>query len=334
MTGMLLLTLLASWGLTGWVRRYAIAHRVLDIPNARSSHSNPTPRGGGLAIVLAFLLVLPALASQGRIDSPLMWALIGAGAWIALLGFLDDHQHIPAGWRLLGHFVGAVWALYWLGGMPPVELFGLKRDLGWTGHVLAALGLVWLLNLYNFMDGIDGIASVETVSACFGGVVLYWFSGNVQLIWAPLALAVAVLGFLYWNFPPASIFMGDAGSGFLGIALGVMAIQAAWISPELFWGWSILLGVFVVDATLTLLHRIVRGERIYEAHCSHAYQYASRCFGGHLPVTLAVAVLNFFWLLPVALWVIVGDVSGLLGLVVAYFPLVVIAWKFRAGAPD
>lgn len=334
MTGVLLLTLLVSWGVTGWVRRYALARSVLDIPNARSSHTTPTPRGGGLAIVLAFLLVLPVLASQGRIESPLMWALLGAGAWTALLGFLDDHQHIPARWRLLGHFVGAVWALYWLGGMPPVELLGLKRDLGWAGHILAALGLVWLLNLYNFMDGIDGIASIETISVCLGGIVLYWLSGNVQLMWAPLALVVAVLGFLYWNFPPASIFMGDSGSGFLGIALGVMALQAAWISPELLWGWLILLGVFIVDATLTLLHRLVRGERVYEAHRSHAYQYASRCFGGHLPVTLAVAVLNFFWLLPVALWVIVGDVSGLLGLVVAYFPLIVIAWKFRAGAPD
>lgn len=334
MTGMLLLTLLVSWGLTGWVRRYALARSLLDIPNARSSHTTPTPRGGGLAIVLAFLLALPVLASQGRIESSLIWALAGTGAWIALLGFLDDHQHIPARWRLLGHVVGAVWALYWLGGMPPVELLGVKRDLGWAGHLLAVLGLVWLLNLYNFMDGIDGIASIETISVCLGGIVLYWVSGNVQLMWVPLALAVAVLGFLYWNFPPASIFMGDAGSGFLGIALGVMALQAAWISPELLWGWLILLGVFIVDATLTLLHRVVRGERVYEAHRSHAYQYASRCFGGHLPVTLAVAVLNFFWLFPVALWVIVGDVSGLLGLVVAYFPLIVIAWKFRAGAPD
>lgn len=334
MTGLLLLILLVSWGLTGLFRRYALARSVLDIPSARSSHSIPTPRGGGLAIVLAFLLVLPVLASQGWLDSPMMLALIGAGAWIALLGFLDDHQHIPAHWRLLGHFVGAVWALYWLGGMPPVEFFGLKRDLGWVGHLLAALGLVWLLNLYNFMDGIDGIASVETIGVCIGGVVLYWASGNEQLMWAPLALAAAVLGFLYWNYPPASIFMGDAGSGFLGMALGVMALHAAWVSPELFWGWLILLGVFVVDATLTLLHRLVRGERIYEAHRSHAYQYASRYLGGHLPVTLAVAVLNLFWLFPVALWVIVGDVSGLLGLVVAYFPLIVIAWKFRAGAPD
>src|SRR5690606_30192313 len=120
------------------------------------------------------------------------------------------------------------------------------------------------------------------------GAILYALLETASLTDLPLLmLAASVLGFLAWNFPPARIFMGDAGSGFLGIALGILSLQAAWIAPTLFWAWQILLGVFVVDATFTLLRRLLRGEKVYEAHRSHAYQYASRRFGRHLPVTLA-----------------------------------------------
>jgi Fuc2NAc and GlcNAc transferase len=320
-----------SLGLTGFLRRYALANSLIDVPNQRSSHTLPTPRGGGVAIVLCFLAALPVLFVAGLLSWPVLWALLGAGAGVALLGFLDDHGHIAARWRLLGHFTAAFWALLWLGGGPPISFFGISVDLAWFGHALAAVYLVWLLNLYNFMDGIDGIASVEAICVCLGAALLYWLSGQPGLIAGPLLLASAVAGFLFWNFPPARIFMGDAGSGFLGMVLGIMSLLAAWVKPELFWSWVILLGVFVVDATWTLLRRLLRGDRVYEAHRSHAYQYASRQFGQHLPVTLAVAAINIFWLLPMALWVGMGGLDGLLGVLVAYAPLVVLAVKFKAG---
>jgi Fuc2NAc and GlcNAc transferase len=317
--------------LTGGLRRYALARSLMDVPNARSSHSVPTPRGGGVAIVLGFLSVLPVLAFLGGLSWTFTWALLGAGAGIALLGFLDDHGHIAARWRLLGHFLGAIWALFWLGGLPALELFGFVLDLGWLGHVLAAIYLVWMLNLYNFMDGIDGIASVEAICACLGACLLYWLGGFESLILAPLVLAMAVAGFLYWNFPPARIFMGDAGSGFLGIILGVLSLQAAWSSPKLLWVWLILLGVFIVDATLTLLRRLLRGDKVYEAHRSHAYQFASRHYGRHLPVTLVVMAINLFWLLPLAACVVLWNMDGALALILAYVPLLVLAVRFHAG---
>jgi Fuc2NAc and GlcNAc transferase len=150
----------------------------------------------------------------------------------------------------------------------------------------------------------------------------------------PLVLAMAVFGFLYWNFPPARIFMGDAGSGFLGIALGVISLQAAWASDQLFWGWLILLGVFIVDATFTLFRRLLRGDKVYEAHRSHAYQYASRQAKRHLPVTLAVVGINLLWLLPIGILVIKFDLDGFLGLIIAYLPLVVVAKIFHAGEQE
>lgn len=331
---LLLLAGVVSALLTGLVRRYALARSLLDLPNARSSHTAPTPRGGGVAIVLATLAALPVLAAAGSLPWAALWALAGAGGFVALVGFLDDHGHIAARWRLLAHFAAAAWALAWLGGVPPLSLFGSEFDLGWLGAALAAVYLVWLLNLYNFMDGIDGIASVEAIAVGVGGALLYALTGHPGLAMAPLVLAAAAGGFLLWNFPPARIFMGDAGSGFLGIVLGVLSLQAAWQAPQLLWSWVILLGVFVVDATLTLLRRLLRGEKVYEAHRSHAYQHASRRYGRHLPVTLAVAAIDLFWLLPIALWVGAGGLDGLLGVTIAYVPLLALAVKFRAGMPE
>lgn len=318
--------------LTAALRRYALARSIMDIPNARSSHAVPTPRGGGVAIVVAFLLALVLVGSEGDYAVHGVIALGGAGALIAIIGFMDDHGHIAARWRLLGHFLAAAWALAWLGGLPPLAVFDLQLDLGWFGAIVAAFYLVWLLNLYNFMDGIDGIASVEAICACLGACLLYWLGGFEQLLILPLLLAMAVAGFLYWNFPPARIFMGDAGSGFLGIALGVLSLQAAWVSSQLFWCWLILLGVFIVDATYTLIRRLSRGDKVYEAHRSHAYQFASRLYGKHLPVTVAVGALNLFWLLPVALCVMLLGLDGVLGVVIAYAPLVILAVRYRAGA--
>ncbi|WP_040070010.1 MraY family glycosyltransferase [Pseudomonas batumici] len=316
---------------TGALRKYALARSLIDIPNARSSHSVPTPRGGGVAIVLSFLIALPVLAWTDAVAWPMALALLGAGGWIAIVGFLDDHGHIAARWRLLAHFAGAIWALFWMGGMAPVNLFGHEFSLGWFGYVIAAFYLVWMLNLYNFMDGIDGLASVEAICACAGACLVYWIEGHTSLAIAPLVLAMAVLGFLVWNFPPAKIFMGDAGSGFLGIVLAVMSLYAAWTNPLFLWAWLILLGVFIVDATFTLIRRLLRGDKVYEAHRSHGYQYASRKYGSHRAVTLAIAAINLLWLVPVAILVVMQYLDGVAGLLLAYVPLVLLAFKFHAG---
>lgn len=317
--------------LTWLLRRYAVARSLMDIPNERSSHTVPTPRGGGVAIVLTFLAAVMVLAFLGLMEKPSALGLIGAGALVAVVGFMDDHRHIAARWRLLAHFLGAAWILYWMQGLPTLVLFGIALNLGWVGYGLVALLLVWLLNLYNFMDGIDGIAGIEAVTVGIGGALLYSLVGQGAMAIAPLALAAVVAGFLYWNFPPAKIFMGDAGSGFLGIVIGGLTLQAAWIEPQLFWGWLILLGVFVVDATFTLIRRLLRGDKVYEAHRSHAYQFASRKLGAHLPVSLAVLTINIIWLLPCACAVALGYVDGALGLLIAYVPLVLLVARFKAG---
>ena len=151
MNAWLLIPLVAVTGLTLTyaLRRYALAKSLIDIPNARSSHSVPTPRGGGVAIVLSFLVALAVIAATGGFDWPTSIALLGAGGFVALVGFLDDHGHIAARWRLLAHFGAAFWALGWMGGAPALQLFGMDVDLGWLGFALVVVFLVWLLNLYR-----------------------------------------------------------------------------------------------------------------------------------------------------------------------------------------
>ena len=330
--GALLILVALSAALTGWVRSYART-RLLDMPNTRSSHQQPTPRGGGLAIVVTFALALLALRGLDALPVALLLALSGL-APLAVVGFIDDHGHVSARWRLLIQVAAGLWALFWLGSLDGLTLAGRAVELGWFGPVLATLGIVWMQNLYNFMDGIDGIAGVETLGIALPAAgLMLWTSGGALPgeAAAALALAAATAGFLIWNWPPARIFMGDVGSAVLGFVLAVLMLGSA-VQHSLGFGvWLILSGVFLIDATVTLLTRMWRGERWHEAHRSHAYQHAARRWGGHRPVILAVLAINTLWLLPLAGLAVAFPPWELWLLALAWLPLIVIAFRLGAG---
>ena len=330
----LLAALVASFLLTGALRRYAVRVDLMDIPNDRSSHEVPTPRGGGVAIVVVFLAGLVALGLWGVVSITGLLALGLGGAVVAGIGWLDDHRDVPARWRLLVHLAAAVWVVVLAGGAPALALPGVSWDWGWFGAVVLALFVAWLLNLYNFMDGIDGIAGIEAITVAGPAAAMLWWLGASE--WATVAalLAAASLGFLAWNWPPAKIFMGDAGSGFIGFMLAALAVLT-WAKADLsIWAWLILLGVFIVDATITLVRRVVQGEKFYEAHRSHAYQHASRHYNRHLPVTVAVGVINLLWLTPLAFTAAYLPEWGIVLLLIAWLPLVLVCLRFDAGLPD
>ncbi len=323
---------IASLLLTGALRFYALKQNIIDIPNDRSSHSVPTPRGGGVAIVICFLAGLAGLGFTANLAPELATALLCAGALVAAVGWLDDHGHVNAKWRLMVHFSAATIIVYSAGGLPVLTLFDWDIDFGWLGYIIAVIGLVWILNLYNFMDGIDGIAGGQAVIATTVIGLLLWFSfQQSELAYLHGLMAASACGFLLWNFPPAKIFMGDAGSGFLGLMLGALLLYSGHIDQSLLWTWLIMLGVFIVDATVTLLRRLLSGAKVYEAHCSHAYQHASRQFGQHKRVTLAVIFINLLWLAPLAIMVALHILGGVTGLLIAYFPLFILAYYFDAG---
>lgn len=329
---LLAMTFAASCLLTGAMRWYALRANLLDVPNARSSHTRPTPRGGGVAIVVACLAAVTTWA--GSFDPgarQLAAALGGAGLLVAVLGFLDDRRGLSARVRFGGHLAAGLWVLGWLGPLPAIPIFGMPVDLSLAAPLLALLYLTWMVNLFNFMDGIDGIASIEALAVALGGAAIWIIAGPGNGWTAALAFAAAVAGFLVWNFPPARIFMGDAGSGFLGLMVGALSLWCSREVPHLFWSWLILVGCFMVDATTTLVRRVLRGERFFEAHRLHAYQYASRRWGRHRPVSLAFGAVTLVWLWPLALLVALHRLDGTWGLVLAYAPLVAAAFRLKAG---
>lgn len=327
-----LAALLASAGLTAVVRRVALSWGALDIPNARSSHTEATPRGGGIAIVTVTTAALLALNGLGPQWPELRLALIGGGLLVAFIGLADDRYKLPASVRLAVHAAAAAWALFCLGGLPPLQVGQRLVHLGVAGDLLALAAIVWTVNLFNFMDGIDGIAASEAVFVAGAGALFTAAAGLPPAVpAAALVCAAACAGFLAWNWPPARIFMGDVGSGYLGFMVSVLALAAARDSPTILWIWLILGAVFFVDSTTTLVRRMVRRERVHQAHRTHAYQWLARRWHSHLRVTLAVQAINFGWLVPCALLASSRAALAAGTVIVALLPLTGIALALGAG---
>jgi Fuc2NAc and GlcNAc transferase len=318
--------------LTGVVRKIALSYGVLDIPNARSSHTNATPRGGGASIVLVASLGFAVMIRADRLPVGLATALLVGGLAVAAVGFLDDRYSVPASVRFAIHLGAAFLASECLGGLSTVRLGDSLVQLGWFGQVLAVLTIVWALNLFNFMDGIDGFAASEAVFILgVAGVLGFFGLAPMQVGAVGLLVGAACAGFLVWNWPPARIFMGDVGSGYLGYIIGVLAIAATRQNPAAIWIWLILGGAFFVDATVTLLRRAARGDRVYQAHRSHAYQWLARRWRSHKRVTVSLTAVNFLWLLPCCCFAAANPgIAGWTALV-ALIPLVAVAIAAGAG---
>jgi Fuc2NAc and GlcNAc transferase len=316
---------------TDLVRRYA-SKSLLDIPNSRSSHASPTPRGGGVAIVLAFFVAILLLALLGEIDDRVLNGLLIGGGITALIGFIDDIRPQSPTIRFGVHLVAAIWVLNTVGGITEHTLghWGLRG--AWIGNLLSVMALVWTTNLFNFMDGIDGIAASEAIFVLSAGAWINWLGGgNPAVTPVMLCLAACCLGFLRWNWPPARIFMGDVGSGFLGFSIAVLGLAASKKSTIPIEVWGILGGAFLVDATLTLLRRIARGDRWFEAHRMHAYQRLARRWKAHLPVTSLVILVDVVWLLPWAILAVKFPVNASWFLAAALVPLLLAVFFCGAG---
>lgn len=294
------LTFLISTGLTWLVRLYALRQSILDIPNERSSHCVPTPRGGGIAIVLTFISCVVWLGASKQIDIHLVWALVGGGLAIALIGYCDDIFTIKARWRFLMHFLVALWTIFWLGN---ANIFDVNTKNFYIQNCLTLItliGIIWCINFYNFMDGIDGLASGEGLFVAIASGIALTMTGENHLSHIMWLLAAAIAGFAVWNWPPAKIFMGDVGSGFLGFvfaALGLYSINHKILSITFWW---IILAVFLCDATFTLIYRIYQGKKWYSAHREHAYQHATIYGATHKKVSVSIILFNCCILMPLA----------------------------------
>ena len=270
-----------------------MAQDLLDIPNDRSSHTVPTPRGGGLAIVIVLLMsgVVSLFLPQAPID--VLVCLLLATLAFSLLGWQDDKHDLPASVRFLIQLLIAVFASGWLlwAAVPGYSTsFALLALL-----LLSTLWIAWMANLYNFMDGIDGISAVE--SLILGATTSYWFaiSGVASMAIICIAVAGASVGFMRWNWSPAKIFMGDVGSLALGAFFAIIAIIGTTRLDIPLLAFLILYAVYLADSGVTLLHRIIKREKWWQAHRSHFYQRAVQSGFSHAQVSLSVMALNIIF---------------------------------------
>ena len=324
---------LLSWALVWLVYRYSEKHSVLDTPNERSSHTEPTATGGGLSISVCLIIGSFLLWTYGYLKEDLFLAVFPALVIISITGWIDVHNHIRTSYRAIIYFVSAMWVTIIVGGIDTLNMGGVSMNLGLFGYLLAILGIVWLTNLYNFMDGIDGLAAIQAITAGLAGGVFLLHSGMPGPAIFCLILVAAAAGYLLWNWPPAKIFMGDVGSCPLGFLFAVLVVWSHSNSGPTVYVWLILLSVFIADATYTLIMRLIRNDKWYSAHRSHAYQKLVQMGYTHKQVSIGVLILNIIVLWPAAY---ITDMYSDLAIYVTTFIYIILAmlWgviQYRSG---
>lgn len=278
------LLFLLSFGLTYVIKNHAIKNSLVAEIHERSSHTVPTPHGGGIAIAITWFVGLSYLFFINEINDSLYYALM-IGVIISVVSYFDDLFELSAKVRLVTQTLVAILGLYFLGGFEKVDLFFLSIEHQIICNIFAFFMIIWFINLYNFLDGIDGYAGSEAVFLGLAGFLL--FGGDHFLV-----LIAATLGFLIWNWNKAKIFMGDVGSTLLGYNVAIFTIYYANQEPTSLWIWITLFGLFWFDATLTLFRRYRNREKLSQAHKKHAYQRLNQSGWAHDKVVLFSVLIN------------------------------------------
>jgi len=304
-----------------WWRKIALKLNIVSVPNSRTLHTGAIPIGGGIVIAGVWLSSVTALYLGSSIEQNDYLAFLVGGGLLALVGAIDDAADIDPMFRFCSQTLLVVWGLYWLGGFPVLSFVTWSVDLGWFGFLLGVLCGLWMINLINFMDGVDGMLASGTIFICTCMGTFLYLEGDVVFATLLFMLAASSSAFLCFNWPPAKIFMGDAGSVFLGYTLAMLVIATVRDHPTLLWVWFIVMGYFLTDTTVTLLYRIRYVRPFYGTHRHHAYQSLARRTGNHLLVTRSVLLIKVFWLLPLASLAFVFREFGPLIALLAVTPL-------------
>ena len=300
----LVLVFIGTFLSTFYYRRFALHHGILAKNTFRSLHNRTVSRGGGIVFACAFTATILIFWASGRFTTWQMLSFGVGGGSAAVIGLIDDVKEIRATRKLLAQSCLAVWVFSVF--YKPLYEHHLN-NYGDALHVLFALALllipIWFINLYNFIDGIDGMAISGAVYICIAAIiVLAMAGGNSDLIFIFSILVASGLGFLFFNLPPASVFMGDAGSIFLGYCLSASLLATILSGQISIWTWIVILGYFIGDTTITGIYRVLFVKKWYGVHRSHAYQNLARIYNNHAKVTYGVVLYNLLWSLPLAIW--------------------------------
>jgi Fuc2NAc and GlcNAc transferase len=316
------LIFLLCYGLTGIYRIIALKKNILDIPISRSMHVLPTPRGGGIGFVITIVICTILYSKKYIISSNFLNVILQTCLGVSILGLIDDKYNLSAKLRLIIQFL--------LGGLIllnyPFVIFQYTDYLIFQIMIvmLFIFSYLWVVNLYNFMDGINGLATLEAISVCLCMLINYYLIDYYQDFNFILIVIFSLMGFLIWNFPKAKIFMGDAGSYFLGSIIFILSIVSLNKNVTFFFSWIIIFAVFFVDATSTLIRRLLNKENLFQAHKKHIYQIVSMKYNSHVKASLSIILINFLWLFPISYLVMSNKINVVYGLILAYFPLLAI----------
>jgi Fuc2NAc and GlcNAc transferase len=306
--------------------KVAISRDIFANPNFRNLHTSPLPLGGGIVFSFVFVFSLFFIWWLNQISDDLFWVLAVGGGSTALFGFLDDLKDIRASSKLVVQFFLSGWTLFWIDGGPLLSI-------DWIPVLVAipvtSLFLVWIVNAYNFMDGIDGMAASGAVFVS-GTItfVLILTNGNSEFLLVFVLFLASISTFLFFNWPPASIFMGDSGSAFLGYIFGSLILFTVMSGDISIWTWLIVFAYFFADTTVTQLMRIILVKKWYLPHRSHAYQNFARISGSHLRVTGSMLLYNVVWILPLTIWSVIKPEMALFAVVLAIAPSLVFTFKY------
>jgi len=315
-----------SWIGVFLYKKYAIYTGIIAHQNHRTLHDEPIPRGGGIVFSILFILFIFLIWPYLELSNNLLLILGVGGGVAALFGFIDDIMNIRARTKLIIQLFLSGWVVYCL---YLDSLFVINWMPIYIMIAACLFFMIWMMNAYNFMDGVDGMASSGAIfSSLTLALVLSLTSNSVELIPIFILIATTVSGFIIFNWPPATIFMGDAGSVFLGYIFGALLIFTTLNGSLSIWNWLIVFGYFFADTTTTQIVRIILVKKWYLAHQSHAYQNIARITGSHLKVTRRVTLYNIIWILPIALWSALQPEMEILAAILAITPALIVAYKY------
>lgn len=312
-------------------RKYALKRGIRASVNFRSLHKEEVPRGGGIVFAAVFAIASVAACAAGALTTHLTLLLAVGGTAGALFGFIDDILEVRASIKILAHGCLAAWGVAVLS---QTAQFATEVEFNSPTLVVVLASLffvfVWFINLYNFIDGIDGMAITGCLYICIASIlILAVTGGDSKTVFALMLLGACSVGFLIFNLPPARIFMGDAGSIFLGYTIAGLFVFTVISRQMTVWTWLAILSYFIGDTSVTGAYRLMRVRKWYGAHRSHAYQNLARIYKSHALVTYGVNLYNYLWALPLALWSALVPENAPIAAMLALAPTV--AWAFRFG---
>lgn len=311
------LLILASFTISAILCVFIVRRNLAEDVLMPAKHpADRSPHDGGIAFIIAFFCGIVVLYGANLLPYYVLAALAGSGGIIALVGYLDGLNSVSPQLKVSAQAASLIWGLFWLGPVPYIELSDFIWQWGFFGIILSMICGLWLINLYNFMDGIDGLAAAQAIFIFTSAAIFCLGEGSYGQAWTLGILAAGIGGFLIFNWQPARLSMGDSGSGFLGLMIVLLAIATT--PPLTLWPWAILATLFLADSTVTMVRRILRGEKWYVSNQQHAYQHLSQRWHSHRKTTLCYMAANLVFVFPLALLAWSDPALGVMACAIAW----------------